>query len=890
MKRKNLFYWIKTTQCSVFLFLIFSFLWTNADAFVISKFQELNCNVIYSIFNDSRGNVWFCTDQGVFKYDGTHIKQYTTQEGLPDNIVFSCAEDMYGNIWFRTFNSLLSFYNFNLDTIICPFFLNNLITQVNPQYDINTSLFFDGNSLFYEYEPENKTLIINFAQKNFTLDNKIFLNSIRNYINYNKDSLRINIRDFSFSVPRKGSLTKLIHKNILEYKKDVLISINNVVFYLHEKKIKKKKFPFYISSMVKYDSNSVLLTSKDGGLYFYNFKNNVYEKVDKGPYHYIIKTSDSFCWLASLNEIFTLSWEYNTYPSSHLSEKKILNFDSTSIIVKEGKYINVYVNNKLRLTFLPSLYKCSQITPEHIYISHGKCLLRVNKKNNKVDTVLKNLRIQTFCILDSIILIGNNRGLYFKRKNSLEKISSYYVNDIKYHQGYFYVATNGYGIIIFDKNFRTIETISTQEGLYSNFIKKICVDSLSQIWGILNYGLVKIERKRNKFYFHYFDIDRFGKNTYENILLKDGHIYLLNSRNKIKTYQFIDKSQYQPPRIFVDKINTREKNFFPPYDTIRVSSHDVINIHVSSSSIPFKIKYYEFIIKSEDEQYKIVTTDQDISLKLKPHYYTIFIKSVNELNIYSDPISIDLHVIPRWYETNIFKVFIIFISLSFLYLLFNVYTKHKSKRYLQRIEITELKLRTLNNQLNSHLIWNILNNILHTVKEGNIEKSEKYILSFSNYLRNVLVSTLASHIQLDKELKLIESYLMLEKLRYKEKLTFQIHNLVNTPENYQLPTMCIQPFLENSLKYGFYNKKENEVLLIKVNIELADKQIIVTITDNGPGYTTTLNLKKDHSLHRGLDFVQKKLKLFSHSYFIISNIQENGYICGTRVQIFINLT
>ncbi|MBL4861452.1 MAG: hypothetical protein JKY09_00330, partial [Crocinitomicaceae bacterium] len=58
---------------------------------------------------DSKGNIWICTDAGVTKYDGFYFKTYTVNDGLIDNVVFDFYEDQWGKIWFLSYNSRLCY-------------------------------------------------------------------------------------------------------------------------------------------------------------------------------------------------------------------------------------------------------------------------------------------------------------------------------------------------------------------------------------------------------------------------------------------------------------------------------------------------------------------------------------------------------------------------------------------------------------------------------------------------------------------------------------------------------------------------------------------------------------------------------------------------------------
>ena len=65
---------------------------------------------VYHAFQDSKGFIWFGTEEGVSMYNGYEFINYTTDDGLSDNEVFTIHEDSQGRIWFLTFNGSPSYY------------------------------------------------------------------------------------------------------------------------------------------------------------------------------------------------------------------------------------------------------------------------------------------------------------------------------------------------------------------------------------------------------------------------------------------------------------------------------------------------------------------------------------------------------------------------------------------------------------------------------------------------------------------------------------------------------------------------------------------------------------------------------------------------------------
>jgi ligand-binding sensor domain-containing protein len=76
----------------------------------ISVKQGLPSNEVYDVLQDRKGYIWFSTDAGVCRYNGSEMKVFTVADGLSDNVVFGMHEDKKGRIWFRTLNNAISYY------------------------------------------------------------------------------------------------------------------------------------------------------------------------------------------------------------------------------------------------------------------------------------------------------------------------------------------------------------------------------------------------------------------------------------------------------------------------------------------------------------------------------------------------------------------------------------------------------------------------------------------------------------------------------------------------------------------------------------------------------------------------------------------------------------
>ena len=122
------------------------------------------------------------------------------------------------------------------------------------------------------------------------------------------------------------------------------------------------------------------------------------------------------------------------------------------------------------------------------------------------------------------------------------------------------------------------------------------------------------------------------------------------------------------------------------------------------------------------------------------------------------------------------------------------------ERILLKTSIRETEAKVLRSQLNPHFVFNALNSIRALVYE-NPTKAQQSITQLSNLLRNSLLADRRKTVELREEIKTVEDYLALEKVRYEERLTSRIE-LDGRTLFWQVPPMMLQTLVENAIKHG----------------------------------------------------------------------------------------
>jgi len=194
---------------------------------------------------------------------------------------------------------------------------------------------------------------------------------------------------------------------------------------------------------------------------------------------------------------------------------------------------------------------------------------------------------------------------------------------------------------------------------------------------------------------------------------------------------------------------------------------------------------------------------------------------------------------------------------------------------------TEAELRALRAQINPHFLFNALTTIGYLTQTAP-EKALATIMQLSKLLRGVLRSTKEFQ-TLGEELKLIESYLEIERARFEERLSVKI-DVPPELSKIRIPALLLQPLVENAVKHGITPKKEGGT--IRISAELAGDCLTIQIADTGAGIDETeLRLRRESRV--GLNNVEQRLRLHfgRAARLIIQSTPESG----TIVQIKINL-
>ena len=210
--------------------------------------------------------------------------------------------------------------------------------------------------------------------------------------------------------------------------------------------------------------------------------------------------------------------------------------------------------------------------------------------------------------------------------------------------------------------------------------------------------------------------------------------------------------------------------------------------------------------------------------------------------------------------------------------------KETKKRLALEKQYQNSELRALKAQMNPHFIFNAMNSIQSLILKGNKHEAYTYLTKFASLIRENLNISEKSFVDFDEELSLLKKYLELEKLRFKEDFEYEIE-LKGTIENIKIPSMIIQPFVENAIKHGLTHKTTG-IKKLKVAFFITDV-FICTITDNGIGFEASKEINKQNGKSSSFSTksIKEKLKFLEEYYKMNIGFSYEDVSQGSKVII-----
>ncbi len=414
--------------------------------------------------------------------------------------------------------------------------------------------------------------------------------------------------------------------------------------------------------------------------------------------------------------------------------------------------------------------------------------------------------------------------------------------------GNLWIATLQKGVIQLQNN-KVITHLTTKNKLSSNNCRRIEIDK-DKLW-ILNDKGIETYNYRTK------EVKNASANlcmkgiTVNDFVVNDNTVtFVTNEGVFYANKNIVDQSP--TPRFSVTNIWINHKKV--PVRNDMVLDYDNNTLQIDFKTIFFKSLgdySYEYRIKNNSENWNSLpsqaTNVKFESLKYGNYIFQIRLKYGNKTSEIKE-LRFEINK-PFWLQWW-------FTALEILALGIVIYKVNKRAvlRTKKKQEIKEQlalsQITALRSQMNPHFMFNVLNAVQGLIYSNQKSKASDYLGKFSDLMRKILEASDKKEIAIDKEIAMLKMYLELEKSRFENDFEYQF-SLPSELDlsQYKIPSMIIQPFVENAIKHGLMHKKGVKVL--KINAEIIDNYWHFTIEDNGIGRAKSaeinMNIKKHSS-------------------------------------------
>lgn len=579
--------------------------------------------------------------------------------------------------------------------------------------------------------------------------------------------------------------------------------------------------------------------------------------------------------------------------------------------IVQTKYLRYTLNGQPRPPEVIPLLKYYQVieTSKHdIMLATHQGWLKYRKGKLTYDSRADQFYEHTLCIhsddqgniwlgtLNGLYLYKDHRHQYQGGKNPLLKSP---VSSITSSGTMVCVGLRSGELVFFDSG--KTQVAGTEEGLHYEQISALDFDQQSNLWISTNQGLYKVK----------FDSGLTHKPIIQKFTIWNGlpsnkiyGIALLNERiwaatnNGIATFKAEDlKSHTTEPALFLEQISTKSRTV--PFSGELGLNPDERNILINYLGVsyfdPGNLVYRYRLLGLDSGWIETRNTTVRFS-DLKPGVYRFEVECrKGDAPFYHSHQSAVFSIRKYYYETIAFRLLVMLLLVALmvagLILLFR--QLHRKSVFTNQLLASEYKALRL--QMNPHFIFNTLNSIDHYITSNDQGSASRYLKSFAKLIRRVLESSGQSMSRLDDEMVIIKAYLDLEQMRFDQRFTYNIDiDESIKPEEISIPSMIIQPFVENAIWHGLLQKETRGQVTVHLTIRKPDL-LVVIIEDNGIGRKKAMEISEHRHGHKsaGIGLITERISLINRLYKIgitleIDDLYDaEGISEGTRVVMVI---
>ena len=678
---------------------------------------------------------------------------------------------------------------------------------------------------------------------------------------------------------------------------------------------------------------SSILVDKEGGAWCTTTEKGVYYSGNYSILHYpsLTELNKKTTLLKAVNHKVFVSTEIDKlyfFENDKINLVSLLETGNTNITdvinFKNKRYIATksYVSmfdEKFKQTKILLAYnynKTGNITAyqldtssTHLYVLGPGLIFKLN--NERFESTGLSLKSKGRCFKvynDSILYVGCNDGLYklnliHNTQQKIETINTAVSKIITSSNGTIYFTTKGQGL------FKLINDVAYNIKLGDNnyILNDIIEDKNKHLWISANDGLIELRNINKKYKVEKYNTSNgLVSNNIGQLTINNDYLYVSSPDGICKFPVNQNLLNETPPNLYINtiKINDKIINYNGQELNLKYNENTIVIVVDRFTFKKGKNETILYKLKEQNNEYKKSSTNILSFENLPPNNYELIICAVNNDGIKSvKPIAVKFIIHPPFWVTTWFVVGIIILILLIGYfitrkIIKNIKSKEKEKTRINKL-ISESQLSALQSQMNPHFIFNAINSIQNYVLNKKEDEAYNYLAKFSKLIRMVLNNSRENILTLQVELETLNLYIELEQLRFDNSFEYQL-NIAEELDLFdiEIPTMLIQPYVENAIWHGLMNLSGERKGELKIDISIESNLLKVVIEDNGIGRVKSNQFKRE-SIHHSvaMKLTEERLEMINkmenteNVKVLVSDLHDEKLrACGTRVELFLPLT
>lgn len=362
----------------------------------------------------------------------------------------------------------------------------------------------------------------------------------------------------------------------------------------------------------------------------------------------------------------------------------------------------------------------------------------------------------------------------------------------------------------------------------------------------------------------------------QDILIYNDSLYIASDDGlTVIPETLIHKMRTVTPIPYFQSILVNDKETDPVGQELHLTGNNKITFNFSSIDYSSTPVIYAYKMDGLDKAWTTGTSRNVVYQNLSPGSYMFKLRVRKPGMNWSQVISLKIIIKAHFWQKPLFfmALFVLVVGFLALYIIRRKNLQMKKREIDHQLIILEQK--TLQSMMNPHFIFNSLGSIQNYLLQKKSGEAGLYLSQFARLIRQNLNAINSASIILDDEVERLRNYLDLEKLRMENKFEYSIDiDEKLDADEIQIPSMIIQPFVENAIWHGISPLDEKGVITIKFR-KIDEKSLKIIIKDNGIGMQKSqeYSIKSEKHFHLGMEMTRRRLDLLGKKYSIKTSFE-----------------